>query len=182
MGPFKYYDKPLSEDGGLLQGGVVTQNGIQTVMLTAGRSKDVGNPYRKLTAEEIKVMQTEVNNDYDGFVSYVAERRHITEAAVRGPIGAMAYGTKTAQELGLIDAAGSREDAYVQIAKAAKLDTNYRVVREQTPASFINTLLGAVGLNIGRQAAADPSAAAAAVCSLTQSKLAFYGSTSTLCP
>ncbi|PIY79413.1 MAG: S49 family peptidase, partial [Candidatus Pacebacteria bacterium CG_4_10_14_0_8_um_filter_43_12] len=65
FGPFKYYDSVVSEDGGLLAGGVVTQKGIQTTYITAGKSKDLGNPYRQLTQEELGTLQNMVNQAYD---------------------------------------------------------------------------------------------------------------------
>jgi len=119
MGPFQYYNTVLSEDSGLLGSGVVTQNGIESVTITAGKSKDVGNPYRKLTSDEIAALQKQVNNEYDDFVSYVSKRRGIDEATIRNQIGAMAYDQRTALAYHLSDATMNRQDAYDTLAKAA---------------------------------------------------------------
>jgi protease IV len=40
MGPFKYYNTVVNEDSGLFDGGVITQNGIESVSITAGKPKD----------------------------------------------------------------------------------------------------------------------------------------------
>jgi protease IV len=177
MGPFKYYDRPMSETGSLFEGGVVTQNGIQTVTLTAGTSKDVGNPYRRLTTQELSQLQQSLNNEYDQFVKYVAERRHISEGDVRGRIGAMIYDNKTAQDLKLIDGSASRDDAYAQLAKAAKLEEgDYTVMRQVDPAGFVASLLGVLHLGPAPVVKTPYD-----TCRLAQAKLAYYGEVAALC-
>lgn len=44
-----YYDKPMAVDGGLFGGGITTQGGIEQTIITAGRGKDLGNPFRRPT-------------------------------------------------------------------------------------------------------------------------------------
>lgn len=175
MGPFKYYDTVLSESGGLFGGGVLTQNGIETVTLTAGRSKDVGNPYRRLTKDEVQQLQLSVNNEYDNFVQFVSQQRKLTTDKIRNQIGAMIYDNKSAQSLGLIDGSASQEEAYVRLAKAANLD-DYQVMRELRPLSFVDSLLTAAGVK-PRTAAEVPFN----TCNLTQVRLAYHGDVANLC-
>lgn len=174
MGPFQYYDKVLAEDGGLLTGGVVTQNGIETTVITAGKSKDVGNPYRKLTEAEIASLQKSVNNEYDNFVRYVGNRRGISELALRNQIGAMIYDNKTATELKLIDTTASREDVYHEVADKAGVKDDFQVVREETMPGFLEAMLGAITNRKPKQVEFD-------ACTLTGTKLAYHGSVATLC-
>jgi protease-4 len=177
MGPFKYYDTVLSETGGLLDGGVITQNGIQSFSITAGTSKDVGNPYRRLTADEQHQLQLSVNNEYDQFVQYVSDHRKIPTDTLRNQIGAMIYDNKTAQNLKLIDQTASREDTYTALAKAAQLgDKDFQVMREVQPIGLVQSLLGAVGVKPQTSAKSSFD-----TCSLTRSKLAYYGSVTDLC-
>lgn len=177
MGPFKYYNTVLSEQGGLFDGGVMTQNGIQSVSITAGKSKDLGDPYRQLTTDEQRQLQQSVNNDYDQFVQYVSQRRDITAEVLRNQVGAMIYDNKTAQNLKLIDQSGSREDVYAALAKAAKVEgEDYRVVRQATAVSFLASLLGAV-----THAPTHSAKSPASLCALTRSPLVHYGSVTELC-
>jgi protease-4 len=176
MGPFQYYDGLVAEDGGLLSGGVVTERGIQNVMITAGKSKDVGSPYRKLTNDELAILQKSVNNEYDTFVQYVSQHRNISEDTLRNTIGAMAYDNKTAQSYKLIDMTGSRETAYDELAKAAGLERgSYQVVREAYVPSLIESLLSAAGRT------PQPKASAPNLCSLTTASLAYHGDVTSLC-
>jgi len=173
MGPFKYYDTVLSEGGGLFEGGVITQNGIETVTLTAGKSKDVGNPYRRLSPEERGQLQLSINNEYDQFVQMVSQYRGIDTQTIRDKIGAMVYDPKTAQDHRLIDATASRESTFASIAKTAGIQ-DYQVVQEATTFGFVESLLGAVGRVPEKKVQFD-------TCSLTRLKLAYHGSVTDLC-
>jgi protease-4 len=175
MGPFQYYNKVLSEDGGLLTGGVITEGGIESVTFTAGKSKDAGNPYRRLTAEEVGSLQKTVNNEYDNFVSYVSERRAIPDAVLRNQIGALAYDPKSAAELKLVDAIGSRQTAYNQLAEVAKIKDNFTVVQEEHLPGFVESLFGAV---TGKP---QPEAKKVDLCTLTRSSLAYHGDVTGWC-
>lgn len=176
MGPFEYYDKVVATDGGLLGGGVITQNGIESVYLTAGKSKDVGNPYRKLTADETAMLQKTVNNEYDGFVKYVSQRRGISEDVIRNQIGAMIYDPKSAVELKLVDNIGSRQQAYAALARAAGTD-DYSIVRRYSEPGLVASLLGA----FNRQPAPQAATAKVDLCALTKSPLAYYGDITAWC-
>jgi protease-4 len=141
FGPFQYYDKVLSVDGGLLGGGVVTQNGIQQFYFTAGKGKDFGNPFRKLSDDEITNSNLLVTNEYDDFVNQVSSKRGIATEYIRNSIGAYVYDNKRAERLHLIDATGSKEDAYVALARRVSLETgNFQVVMQKKNAALPSVL------------------------------------------
>lgn len=184
MGPFEYYNKVIATDGGLLGGGVITQNGVEQTYITAGRSKDIGNPYRRLTNDEIASLQRQVNNEYDNFVAYVSARRSITADTIKTQIGAMSYDNKTAQSLKLIDATADRDEAYDQLAEAAGVSQDYTIVRTDDATGFFATLMSAI--KHGRwphvQAAPTQADITAKTCALTKSMLAYHGNVADLCP
>ncbi|MDB5186344.1 MAG: endopeptidase [Candidatus Saccharibacteria bacterium] len=172
MGPFKFYDKVL-EDGD----GVVTQNGVQHLIISAGKSKDAGSPYRKLTAEEINVMQQSVNNDYAEFVSFIAKRRGIEVDVIKNKLGAMAYDNKTAQEYKLIDGSGGREDAYHRLAAKAKLGEDFDVIRPTVLAEVQNR--DSLKMVFTRQP--KPMARQSVSCTAGIRSLAYYGDITRFC-
>lgn len=173
MGPFTYYNGVVATDGGILGGGVTTTNGITQEYITAGRSKDVGNPYRPLTAEERATFQESINLTYGEFVKHVSENRDIPEATIRDTLGAMIFGNEKAQQLKLIDGTSSRQEAYAAIAGLAKIAGNdYRIVREDDS-------LGALGSLF---AEGDTAPAAQPICFPPNTALAYYGDVSVLCP
>jgi protease-4 len=136
FGPFEYYDKLVSV------GSVTAQNGIDIYYITGGQYKDLGNPLRRITEEELKTLQRDVNHEYDVFVSHVATKRKIDPLVVKQDIKALLYGTKTAMEYKLIDMEGSRETAYTELATAVNAKDDYQIVRKQTDSSLFSALLG----------------------------------------
>jgi protease-4 len=139
-GPYQFYDEVTATTGTLLQSGIVTQNGIDEFYISAGRSKDLGNPFRKMSEEELAHEQTGVNNEYDAFVTYVSKRRGISASVVKNEIGALMFENKRALALGLIDEEADRDTVYEMLAARAKLKS-YQVVEESAPGSFLSDLL-----------------------------------------
>lgn len=174
FGPFKYYDKVVSENGGILTGGVVTQNGIDTTYITAGKSKDIGNPYRQLTIDEIKILQRSVNDEYDNFVGYVSKRRHIPESTIRNQLGALIYDNKMAKENKLIDATMNRDQAYTFLANKAHIsEGNYQIISRKNDTNFVDALL--------QSQLKTPAKSVSAYCILSTITLAYHGDVSNLC-
>lgn len=173
FGPFKYYDSVVSEDGGILAGGVVTENGIQTTYITGGKSKDLGNPYRQLSAEEITTLQNMVNVSYEQFVSKVSQYRSIDPAVIKNQIGALIYSEQQAKELKLIDGIGSKEFAYTVLAQKANLGTDYQITRLKQEPTFLGTLVGAV--------APKKTPTASGICPLASVIIAYHGDIQAIC-
>ncbi len=181
MGAFEYWDGLYAIDGGLFGGGVTTRDGIVFQPIIAGRSKDVGAPYRPLTDEEKRLLQQAVENEYAEFVAHVAAARGIPESTIRDQLGAMVFDNRTAQQAGLIDDTADRFTAYERAASLAGLESGaFKVVREPGSPSFFNALLGRLGL---RSRPPEPAAAAGPVriCFPAHTILAYYGDPVALC-
>jgi protease-4 len=127
-GPFTYFDKVTAIDGGILGGGVTTENGIEQEYITAGEGKDAGNPFRRLTDKEKAIIQQGVNDAYEQFVQYVSAQRGIAVDVIKNEIGAHLYSDNQALQKKLIDGIGSRDEVYDQLAKQAGIQADYRVV------------------------------------------------------
>ncbi|MEX0895381.1 MAG: S49 family peptidase [Patescibacteria group bacterium] len=182
FGPFKYYDGVTSEDGGIFMGGVVTERGIETTYITAGRSKDLGNPYRQLSSEETVRLQEMVNDQYLDFVNLVAAHRELEPEAVVNSIGALVYGEKAANELGLIDQMGTRDQAILRLAEAAGVADDFQVVEIENDFGFWDAFLSAHFL--ARISAPDSDKMTQAqrqVCTLNSTLLAYHGDPQALC-
>lgn len=183
IGPsFVYFDDPIAVDGGLLGGGVTTRNGIQQFVISAGKGKDLGNPFRLPTEEELQVLQRNIANEYDNFVAHVAATREIPEAQIRDEMGAYIFDTETAEALGLIDGTDYQEAAIAALATRAELDDDFQLVRvERSTPSLLAVLLGQAPA-----ARADETLQAQIeqdLCDMTtQAMLVYYGNVSTLCP
>lgn len=143
MGPFKYYDQVMSESEGLLGAAVDTKNGVTTEYITAGRFKDLGNPYRKMTNEEREALQTGTDLAYQSFVSFVADQRNITPKEITEQIGALAYGEHQAKDLGLVDELGSKESSYVLLARGLGIaDNDFKIMKIPREQGLVKSLFG----------------------------------------
>ncbi len=175
-GPFKYYDGVMEEDGGLLGTGVTTSNGIETEYITAGRSKDLGNPYRPLTAEERNTLQQSVDNSYLKFVDYVASNRGLEAEFLREEIGALIFDEVQALDLGLIDAISSKDDAYVRLATLADV-SEFEILRPRSAGSFWSAFTGVLLPNFN----AKSSKNLPAFCTERMAVLVYSGDVAALC-
>ena len=144
LGPsLTYFNKPIATDGGLFGGGIVTEGGIEQTAITAGRGKDIGNPFRKPSDEEVANLKAGVNNEYQNFVNHVAKNRNMEPEMIRNEMGAQIFDNKTAQAYGLIDGTQYRSEAINSLAKLAKLGDDYKLVKPvYSRESLMNQLLG----------------------------------------
>lgn len=124
-----YYDKPVAIDGGLLSSGIQTEGGIEQTILFAGKGKDLGNPFRRISEEELQNWQEGLNNEYDDFVQHVAENRNMDAAMIKERMGAQVFDNAQAEELGLIDGTLNRQDSIAKLAELAGLGDDYQLVR-----------------------------------------------------
>jgi protease-4 len=144
LGPsLTYFNKPIATDGGLFGGGIVTEGGIEQTPITAGRGKDLGNPFRKPSDEEIANLKAGVNNEYENFVKHVASGRNMEPEMIRNEMGAQIFDNKTAQAYGLIDGTQYRSEAISSLAKLAKLGDDYKLIKPvYSRDSLMNQILG----------------------------------------
>lgn len=126
-GPYVRYRDVTAVDNGLLGQGVETTGGVEQTYITAGRGKDLGNPFRDLTPEELAFTQQRVDGYYIQFVEQVSQGRGITAEQVR-EMGAFVYPADEAKEIGLVNEIGSLELAWEKAAEIAGLQS-YTVVR-----------------------------------------------------
>lgn len=183
LGPqLLFYNKPVATDGGLLGSGIVTQEGIEHTIISAGRGKDLGNPFRRATDEEIATLTRGVEAEYDAFVEHVATRRKIEPSTIRDRMGAMVFDNATAQQYGLIDGTASRDEAIARLADLAKVPKDFQVVRPQEgEAGMLRRLLTSTFGGEAPSAGAPMQALRTEVCSSVRMALAYYGDPAALC-
>ena len=133
----------MATEGGLFGGGIVTDGGIEKTTISAGRGKDLGNPFRKATAEEIANLTDGINNEYENFVSHVATNRNMQPEMIRNEMGAQIFDNKTAQAYGLIDGTQNRSEAINSLASLAKLGDDYKLIKPvYSKESLMSQLMG----------------------------------------
>lgn len=129
-----YYNKPTAFQSGLFDSGVVTEEGIEVSYMHAGRGKDAGNPFRRMTEEEREIRQQGLDRSYADFVNHVSKGRGIEPAKIVDELGAHIYGNVQAARYGLIDATLSLEGAWNALALLAGVEgEDFSVVRRSPP-------------------------------------------------
>ncbi|MGF1521483.1 MAG: S49 family peptidase [Leptolyngbyaceae cyanobacterium] len=183
IGPtLAYFDEPFAVDGGILGGGVTTRNGIQQFVISAGKGKDLGNPFRQPSEEELQVLQRSINNEYDNFVAHIVETRGISEQILRQEMGAYVFGTELAEQYNLIDGTLGRTETITALAEAVELGDNYQLVDISRPEpSLFDLLFGKAEVELSyeqQQAIVQQD-----LCNLANySILAYHGNVLNLCP
>jgi protease IV len=98
--------------------GLTKKIGLDFFNLKAGRYKDVGSPFRPMTAEDKAYLQGLIDNIYQQFLNDVAHNRKIPVAKLRGLAEGRIYTGEEAKQVGLVDEFGNLPDA---IEKAGRL-------------------------------------------------------------
>ncbi|MDY6774787.1 MAG: signal peptide peptidase SppA [Halobacteria archaeon] len=104
--------------------------GVSYERFAAGKYKDAGTPLKEIEEYERDFIQGIIDDYYDAFVSRVAEGRSLSEDEIRDT-EARYYLGDTAEEMGLVDEIGTRDDAKERLAEL--MDVERGVVREMEP-------------------------------------------------
>lgn len=171
IGPFEYYNKVLSETTAGTGGGgsITTENGIEAFYISAGKDKDFGFPYKRMSQNAQDKIQAVVDQEYNIFVGYVSSRRNIPTNIIKDQLGALIYSGSQSAELRLVDAHGNKDDAYKELARKVKVvPGDYKVVVEQSKLSALEQLLGMM-------APGKPMFVSTQACILCNKVLSIYG-------
>ena len=101
--------------------------GITTDVVKTNKNSDLLTLTRPMTDYERKMMQANIEDGYDTFISHVAEGRRMTKAQVDSIGQGRVWSGENAKEIGLIDDFGGLKDAIALAAEIEGLD-EYRTV------------------------------------------------------
>ncbi len=100
---------------------------IKTDVVKTNKNSDLISPTRPMTEYERQLMQKNIEDGYDLFISHVAEGRNMTKEQVDEIGQGRVWSGENALELGLIDQYGGLNDAIELAAEIEGLE-NYRTV------------------------------------------------------
>ncbi|MCS7122758.1 MAG: signal peptide peptidase SppA [Candidatus Micrarchaeota archaeon] len=90
--------------------GLMEKIGINITTVKSGRYKDIGNPFRKATQDEIQMILEIVNETYGQFVSILKESRYISEELFENVTDGRIMTGTMAKRMGLVDDVGLKRD------------------------------------------------------------------------
>lgn len=118
--------------GVIMQGynfaGLAEKYGVEFITIKSGPYKDIMSPTREMAEEEREILQSMIDNSYEGFVKVIAEGRGMSEAEVRQIADGRIYDGRQAKEIGLIDDFGYFSDV-VEAVKEEQNIGNAQVVK-----------------------------------------------------
>ena len=115
--------------------------GIEANTIKSGALKDTGTPFRKMTEDERKYLQSIIDNIYGQFVKDVAEGRKLPIEKVRQLADGRIYTGLQAKDAGLIDNIGTFYDVVDDMKKALSIKGKPSLVYGKRPFSFLKWLI-----------------------------------------
>lgn len=109
--------------------------GVEFVTITSGEFKDMLSPTGEVQEEDIEIVESMLNDSYDGFVEVIANGRGLSEERVREIADGRIYNGIQALELDLIDDYGYEEDVIAGLKKDLKIP-NGQVINYEMPNNF----------------------------------------------
>ena len=85
--------------------------GVRPDVLKAGKWKDLGQPFRRMTDEERAILQGHLDRAHEGFLADVARRRGLKPDALAEIKTGLVFFGEQAQQLGLVDRLGGWPEA-----------------------------------------------------------------------
>ena len=120
--------------------GLLQKVGVDFVVVTSGPRKDIGSPYREMTADERAYWQSIVDETYQGFVAIVAEGRHKTVDEIKPLADGGVYTGRQALKLGLVDQLGYDDDAIAKAAELGGITGKPRIVEYRRTPTLLDVL------------------------------------------
>jgi protease-4 len=102
--------------------------GVQSMVVKSGKHKDIGSPFRAMTEEEKKLLQSVLDNVHDQFIQAVSEGRRLPVEKVRQLADGRIFSGEQGKALGLVDELGDLEDTIASAAKMAGIQGEPEVI------------------------------------------------------
>jgi protease-4 len=115
--------------------GLMQKIGLATATIKSGERKDMGSPFRPLTAEERAIFQSVIDELHRQFVARVVERRHLAPATAAALADGRIYTADQALAHRLVDRIGYMPDA-LEAARAAIGVDEARVIVYRRPREY----------------------------------------------
>ncbi len=114
--------------------------GVKGMVVKAGEFKDIGSPYRDMTAQEKKLLQDVIDDVHNQFIKAVAEGRNLPEADVRAIADGRIFTGQQALALKLVDQMGDLADSIRLAGKLAGIKGRPKVVEKKKKIPFLEYL------------------------------------------
>jgi protease-4 len=105
--------------------------------IQSGKYKTSGSPFKPMTEEEKKLLQSVSDDSYNQFVKDVAQNRGLSAKNHTKWADGKVFTGNQAFKLKLVDKVGSRQDAIDKLKKEAMIDREIKLVRPRRKSKFM---------------------------------------------
>jgi len=114
--------------------------GVRGMVVKAGEYKDVGSPFREMSAQEKKILQDVIDDVHSQFIKAVAEGRNMQEAEVRAIADGRIFTGRQALDLKLVDQLGDLADSIKVAGELVGIQGKPRVIEKRKKIPFFDYL------------------------------------------
>lgn len=108
--------------------GLLKKIGVENVVVKSGRHKDIGSPFRKMSDEDRRILQSVMDDVHTQFIEAVAEGRSLDVADVQPLADGRIFTGRQAKEIKLVDELGDLDDAIRLAADLGGIEGEPKVV------------------------------------------------------
>jgi protease-4 len=120
--------------------GLLEKVGVEASAITSGPRKDMGSPFRTMTADEKVIFQSVIDSFYQRFLTVVQEGRpHLSADQIKKLADGRIYSGDQAKAAGLVDEVGYLDDA-IELAKKNAALTEARIVTYRRHGEYQNNI------------------------------------------
>lgn len=120
--------------------GLFEKIGVESVVVKSGAHKDLASPFRKMGAEERKILQNVLDDVHNQFIEAVSEGRGMELDRVRHLADGRVFTGRQAMELGLVDELGDLEDTIRLTAEMVGIKGKPQIVETKKRFSILDLL------------------------------------------
>ncbi|WP_447978718.1 signal peptide peptidase SppA [Candidatus Nitrospira bockiana] len=125
--------------------GLMKKIGVESVVVKSGDHKDLGSPFRALSADDRQILQTVMDDVHNQFIEAVAEGRSLDVKEVRALADGRIFTGRQAKQVKLVDDLGDLNDAIKVAAEMAGIEGEPHVVEPRRRFSIRELLESRLG-------------------------------------
>jgi protease IV len=122
--------------------GILKWAGVEMRVITAGKLKDAGSPFRTMSPEERTYFESVLQDTHQQFIGAVSEGRGMPVENVQPLADGKVFTGRQAKEVKLVDELGGFNEAVLAAAKLAGLEGEPRLHYPKQERKFLRELLG----------------------------------------
>lgn len=115
--------------------------GIKMTTIKAGKFKDIGNPNRDLSEQELAFLQNLINNTHEQFIQDVSTARKMNIKDLRQIADGRILNGKQAFDAGLVDSLGSFSTAISYLKNQLSLPEKTKIIEKKKHQGFLRDFL-----------------------------------------